>query len=223
MKISLVINEVIATYDGVDTSDGNTTKRKADLFTFFKHVYKFVHNYRPWEWTWEEKAFTVAASAFSSADIETALPGHLEFGRKGYVYDVDRRLVLKEKDAGLVSMLRQSNAAARMLRYFAISGHKIQLPYVCSSLSNFIAYHRILDPVMEAAVDATDATTLLMPDKYKDTVIIPALTYRLQNSKDDAREDWGAMFRQGLAQMCELERPQKTATQKAPLAYRGVW
>lgn len=204
------IDTALRFYDNIDPDDGDNTSRRARLLSFLQHVYEYIHGYREWEWTFTETAVNISAGQNSVALPTT----FLEFGRNGGLYEVSSKTRLFEISRQELEQLRQRGSTDTGV--FSIFSGKIQVPG--TGARSFTAFHRV---VAETLVD--DDTAFLMPAKYINTVLIPALVYRVQQSKQDARDDWSGQFREGLSQMCALENPMKTSAQRMPLAMRGVW
>lgn len=214
-----VIDTVIRDYDSVDPADADYAARRVRLLGYLQMILRYVWNFHEWNFTYKELAFTIAANA-NSADIATVLPDFLEFGYNGSIFDTDRKIRLREKTMYVLERTRQQMGSSGFnYSYFAVFGGKIQIPYTATSLLNLLAFYRFVAPTL--ADDTTPFTFGL--DKYTDTVLIPGLLFRSQQSKQDAREVWGQMFQQGLVQMSTVENPVKTGTRKMPLAVRGAW
>lgn len=214
--------------DGRDPTDGDLTARRVRLAAVLNHVNSYVHNYREWEWTYDETAFTVAgANSYAYiVDTETAplvitpgaIPDFLEFGRQGHLYRGETRMV--ETTRFRMQRLRRSGSGSGSDRRFAIFGGAFQFVTALGSNTDFVAFHRIR---AESITDPNATTELRIPDKYKQTVILPGMMWKSQLGKQDAREDWANQFVEGLSQMCALENPIKTQQRRLPLAMSGVW
>ena len=214
-----VIDEVIQDYDSLDPSDGDYARRRVRLLGYLQKIHTYVWNFHEWNWTYKETPFTITAGQ-NSKDLATAIPDFLEWGYNGSLFDTDRKIRLREKTMYVLERTRQQLGGTGFnYSYFAIFGGKIQIPYITPSTLNLTAFHRFYPAQL------VDGTTPFTPglDKYVDTVLIPGLLFRSQQSKQDARETWGQQFMQGLIQMSAVENPVKTGTRRMPLAVRGAW
>jgi hypothetical protein len=205
-----LIDKVINFYDDVDASDADNGTRRARLLVFLQHVYSFVYNYMPWEWTYRSVDYVVV-----TGDNKTGLfNDFLELSHNGSVFEGANEWTDVGR-AAIERIRRQSNGMASD-KVFAIWNRAFQIPYTVSSDLTLTVFHRV---IAETLVDNTDE--MLIPARYADTVLLPALVFRAMESKNDARETWGAQFREGLSQMVSLEYPEKTTRRKMPLANRG--
>lgn len=211
-----IIDEHITIYDGLDPNDDSITSRRVQLTAFLQHINSYIHNYREWEWTYKESDITIAAGNLN-ANLPTDF---MEFGSNGslFVSSTGERLV--EKSRYYVERLIWEHDVNNGIntRYFAISGGTITRTFLMTVNTLHTLYYRRTPETI-----AYNTTTMLIPDKYIETVIKPGLVFRSQQSKNDARDIWGGQFRDGLSQMCKVENPVKTSIRRMPLAIRGAW
>lgn len=212
MNPAAAITAVITYDDGGDPNDADNATRRAFLLNRLQMINNYVHNFRPWEWTFKEGDVTVTVGQTS-----TALPtDFMEFSNEGAVHDAQGNEWVR-KGRGFIERLKKQGLSMVNSRCFAIWDGKIQIPYtVTGSSIVFTCYYRRRPEVL-----ADNSTTMLIPDRYYDTVILPGLTARAQESKQDARDSWFGYLREGLAQMCALENPMMTRGMRIPSAIRG--
>lgn len=217
MNVKDLIDDLLNYDDGVGASDGDNADRRQRALRWLRQVYHYVWGYRPWEWTYKESTGLTIASAANSTNLPTDF---LEFSRTGLLHDTDRRIPLRWKSRYLIERYRREYSGGYNATVFAVWGGKIQIPYTAPSTINLMMFYRFKP---EDINDETDATALVLPDRYAATVIAPALRYKSQVSKQDARDNWGGEFRDGLSQMVGFEFPEKASIRRMPLAVRGGW
>lgn len=216
MNADALIDQAITFYDDVGADDGHNTRRRSQLLLYLQHIYNYVWSFRPWEWTYTEATVIVTAV---NGDFVALPADYLEFSHNGGLFDTARRIHMKEKPSHLIQKIRaESPTSGLSYAIFGVWAGKIQLPYTVTADTSFLAVYR-----KKAEVLTDAATELTIPDRYADTVILPGLVWRAQESKSDARETWAAQFREGMIQMCVQENPVKTGMRKMPLAVRGAW
>jgi hypothetical protein len=208
-----LIDSTLAYYDGVDPDDGDNAARRAQLLQFLQHVYEYVRNYREWQFTYKTGTITILAGTTSIA-VPTDF---MEFGGNGHLYDPSRRLRMIEATIHDFERLRQELTASPDY-YFAVIDDKIHVTVAPAANRALTIIYRTKP---ETLADGT--TTILMPDRYANLTLLPALIYRAQQSKNDARDTWGSQFRDGLSMMCALENPVQTGVRVMPRAIRGGW
>lgn len=210
-----LIDVVISDYDSVDETDSDNAALRSKYRRFLQHVYNYVWSVREWEWTYKESALSVLAGADN-----VALPtDFLSIGRQGSLFDTNRRVSLRPKAKWLVERVRREGSIGGMtVDCFAVWAGKIQLPYVVSAATPLILFHRFRP---ETLVD--NATEMTIPDRYAETVLLPALIWKAQTKKQDARPTWGEQFQAGLSEMAANENPLLNEPLKMPLAVKGAW
>jgi hypothetical protein len=214
---STIISNCLNLYDNVTATDAQNTTRRARLLVYLQHVYSYVFALREWQWVFMETPFTIAAQA-NSAPL-SVLTSFMRFGRNGSIFDTDRRIRMREKTRYIEQRTKQQLGGTGFnYPFFAITGGNIQIPYTSSSILNLVGYY-----VRKPEVLTDTAAALLIPDPYGDTVLLPGLAFRAQESKQDARETWKNQFRDGISEMLMIENPSQTATRRLPLAVRGAW
>lgn len=220
-----VINQVIGAVDGLDWTDGDNANRRLTLLLYLQHIYDYVWLFREWEWTFCETDLTVAAAAnYATLPIDPATPPvWLEFGRNGGLWNGTKRWTEVSKYS--LERIRQRGSAQADSGIFAIGGGTIMLPAASASILTLTAFHRFAPEILVDADEPGGGLTyaFIMPARFVNTVLIPGLTFRMQTGKNDARDVWGGLFRDGLAQMCAIENPMKTGTHRMPLAVPGMW
>jgi hypothetical protein len=222
-----VINQVLGAYDGVDWLDADNANRRATLLLFLQHIYDYVWNFREWEWTFCETDLTAATGDnFAPLPIDPASPPvWLEFGRNGGLWGPDKRRY-REVSKYTLERYRQGQATLqRDAGIFTIAGGCIQLPAAATGSLVLTAFHRFAPEILVDANEPAPPATyaFIMPARFVNTVLIPGLVFRMQESKNDARDTWGGQFRDGLAQMCAIENPMKTGTHRLPYAVPNAW
>lgn len=211
MNPKLIIDSVIADEDGGVVTDADNAPRRALLLKRLQMINDYVHNYRPWEWTFKEGNVTVLVNTNS-----IALPtDFLEFGEDGSVHDAAGN-EWRRNGRGFIERLRKQGANSFVAFCYAIWDGKIQLAYSPTTATVFTLYYR-----RRAEVLVDNTTAMLIPDRYRSTVIDPGLTARAQESKQDSRDSWFGYLREGLTQMCKLENPMQTRGMRWPSAIRG--
>lgn len=209
-----LIDDVIPTQDGVGANDAHNAARRARLLSWLNRIYAYTWSYRPWEVTFKEADVTITAVN----KFFVALPAdYLEFSREGFVFEKDQNREYKERPARLVRRIRREFAGGLQKAIFGIDGGRIIVPFDVGSDTVFALYYRFR---AETLID--DATQMVLSDRWAD-VIRAGLVYKAQQSKNDARPDFGAEYQQQLSIMCAIENPMKTSTRRLPLAVRGAW
>jgi hypothetical protein len=215
-KPTTIIDEVISDYDDVDPTDADYATLRAKYRRFLQHVYNYVWNVREWEWTYKESSLTIL-----SAGNNVALPNDfLSIGQQGSLFDNGRGVALRPKAKWIVEKLRRQGPLGGLnADIFAVWQSKIQIPYTVGSNTAFTLFHRFRpDTLLDDG-----ATEMLLPDRYAETVLKPALVWRSQTKKQDARPTWGEQFQAGLSHMAAAENPLLAEPAKMPLALKGVW
>lgn len=208
-----LIDATVLHYDGVDSTDADNSNRRLMLLSMLQRVYEYVRNYREWEFTYTEASLTITINT-NSVDLPA---DYLEFGRNGHLFDMDKRIKMKEETRYTLERLRQE-VQSSIDYMFCIFGGAVQVPVNASANRNLKIFYRT---VAETLTD--DATPIAIPDRYCRLVLLQGLIFLAQESKNDARSDWSAQFRDGLSQMCALENPVKTGVRRMPYAVRGGW
>lgn len=211
-----LVDAAIDVYDGIDSQDAQNTNRRRRLLSFLQQVYNLAWNFRPWSFTYKEGALIVWAANSNSV----ARPADfLEFGPNGSLFDPDRKIRFKEKTSYIVERVRNEMATNYdNYPFFALYNGAIQFPYTATSNINLQPFYR-----MKPETVTDDMTALVFPDEYAMTVLLPGLVYRGQLSKQDERQAWAEMWKEGLSQMASIENPAKTMTHRMPLAVRRAW
>lgn len=211
-----MIDKTLNFYDDVDASDGDNSTNRARLLVFLQQLYSFVWNYLEWEFTYDEVDINIPSD---SESFDLGNLSYMELGHNGSVYDRARNFKMIEKSRAIVVEARNRAVAGSALDIdiFGIWFGALQLAYTTTSALSLHLFYRRSPTVL------VDNTTALPSgiNKYADTVLLPALIYQAMNTKNDAREIWGAQFREGLSQMARIEFPEKTSRRKMPLANRG--
>jgi hypothetical protein len=198
------ISSVISYYDGSDPTDSDQDRHRLRLLHWLQHIYEYVWNYREWEWT------------FKSDSIDNNLPADfMEFGRNGGLWSTETGERWHEESKYTIARLNKEARGTSQLKVFALSSGSLNGAIVTpiNTPTNFDIYYRRI-----AETIADDEVALITPDKYCRTVILPGLIFRAQHGKNDARSEFGGMFREGLAQMCANENPVKTSMGRMPMA-----
>lgn len=212
-----LIDKTINFYDDVDAQDADNDTHRARLLVFLQHLYSFVWNYLEWEWTYTDVNTITIPGGEDSELLANGLTRFLEFGHNGGLFHPDGRRMTEKSRYEIQNMRRSGGGVGISDPYvFGVFGGRVHIPYEATSDIELSAFYRMAAPEL---VD--DTTALEIPDRYASTVLLPALVYQAQESKNDARDTWGAQFREGLSQMARIEFPEKTTRRKMPLANRG--
>lgn len=210
-----IIDEVIEDYASVDPSDADNVQLRKKYLRFLQHVYNYIWNVREWEWTYKESALSMLAGASS-----VALPDDFHsIGHQGSLFDDARRVGLIAKSRWEVERYRkQGNVGGLHLDIFAVWGGLLQIPYVVTSATSFTLFHRFTPEIL-----LDDGSDVILPHRYVETVLKPALVWKVQTKKQDARPTWGEQFQAGLSQMAANENPMVNSPVKMPSASKGSW
>lgn len=219
-----VIDDVIQNHDGLDPADDAASGRIVKYLFFLQQMHDFIHNFREWEFTFFEDTVTQS----SGNDYADFPADFMEFGRNGGLWDPARRIRLEEVPRYSIFRMREEASNPVTLTTFAIGEGVLLFPFSANGDTTYKAVFRGTPPVLvyddpPANPADPDPTTMLIPDKYRYTVVTPALVQRAQQSKQDARPDWLSILRDGLSQMCKVENPVKTSQRMFPLARKRAW
>lgn len=217
MTPKTAIDIVVRSRDGTDPAAAANANRRIDLLDYLNHLTAFVHNYREWSWTWSgATTVTVLANART-----VAVPADFqEFGQNGGLFNASTKTRLKEISPYLLDRIRLEGNAGSNLNVFCVRRELIELPFVVTSNLVLTPIYRVAPEVFS---DHNSGATMLIPDRYCRTVIVPGLTRAGQQSKDDARPDWASELRDGLSQMCAQDNPGKTTLRRWPISIPGSW
>lgn len=220
MNPAAIITQVMNAYDSVDATDIDNSGRRVKYLLWLQHTNNYVHLYRDWEWTFATTALTILGDSLAvgyDGGNKIALPANfLEMSRHGGLVD-SSGLKWDEVSVYALERIRTEGLGTVNRPVFAIFNSKIQIPYVTSSNIAFTLIYRTAPDVL-----ADNATLMTIPDRYKDTVIIPGVIHRAQESKSDSRVDrWAGYFTDGLATMCARENPTQTKFKQWPRSIPG--
>ena len=215
MTDSDIIDRVLLDMDGIDPADSDNAARRLRMLHFLQQVYDYVWNFREWQWTYDEGTVTLTAN-HNYAPLPTDFGA---FGKQGGLWNADH-VRMSELSRRKLERFRNETSGSTNTRVFAISGGQILLGYTPSSNSTLSIYYRI---VSDSAGFTDAGADLLIPAQYHATVLVPGLVYKAQVTKQDSRPTWSAEFRDGLAQMCMMEQPIMTSTNRLPLSVRGAF
>jgi hypothetical protein len=222
-----VITELIPIIDGVDALDGDNTARRSRYLFWLQFINNYVHLYAPWEWTYTTATLTILGDPLAvgyNGGNKIALPTNfLETTNHGGLYDSTGQR-WSEESVYILQRMRVEGLGADRSQCFSIFNSCVQIPFVTSSDISFTLIYRVRPEVLVDDLVAPIAE-MMIPDRYKDTVIIPGVVHKVKEAENDARTQlWAGYFTDGLRQMAAREQPKQTRFKQWPKAVQGkVW
>lgn len=226
MTPSAIITQLIEIVDGISSSDADNDPRRARILFWLQFINNFVHLYREWEWTYASAQLTILGSSLAptyDGGNKIVLPTNfLETSRHGGLYDTTGRR-WQEESVYMLQRLRAEGLNSDQASSFSIFNSRIQIPFITSSDLVFNLVYRMRPDVLVDDLTAP-ITEMTIPDRYKETVIIPGVIHKMKEAENDARTaQWAGYFTDGLQQMCERENPVQTRFRQWPKAIRRGW